>query len=418
MAVNKVVFGNEVKMDLTNDTVSAENLLEGETAHNRSGNPIVGTAKQGHSILNKLGTLLTQRSKLKFGGMLKTTDDGTNDITVVSDEAEEIEWSVWSTMTEAQRDAYSAGKKLDIVNAPWASGHVPVELIKTLWTNPNPTVAFAEQTITLASSDYDLLLVTYRSVTNHAFDFSCVVNKGCNAILSIASSTGSAPWNILRFMTRVTDTSYHFAEAAHVQPSGSTIENNCAVPLVIYGIKLSVTVDISKIIVDESTKAEKTDIATVESGSTASRAYSVGELVYVNGNLYKVITAIANGATFTVGTNIQSTNVSDKIKEMTESDGLHNLSVKSAVTVSEYLNYCKIGKLVIVNIGGISISDNSRLITEDMPIMRSRPTAVLNNNATSDVALVYGDINSNKLWFSGNNRENTTYYGQLVYITD
>ena len=51
-------------------------------------------------------------------------------------------------------------------------------------------------------------------------------------------------------------------------------------------------------------KAPKTDIATVEPSNTASRAYSVGELVYVNGNLYKVITAIAGGATFTVGTNI------------------------------------------------------------------------------------------------------------------
>ena len=62
-----------------------------------------------------------------------------------------------------------------------------------------------------------------------------------------------------------------------------------------------------------SDKAPKTDIATVEPSNTASRAYSVGELVYVNGNLYKVITAIVGGATFTVGTNIQSTNVSDAI---------------------------------------------------------------------------------------------------------
>ena len=61
--------------------------------------------------------------------------------------------------------------------------------------------------------------------------------------------------------------------------------------------------------------ANKVDIATVESGSTASRAYSVGELVYVNSNLYKVITAIASGATFTVGTNIQSTNVSGTVKD-------------------------------------------------------------------------------------------------------
>lgn len=62
------------------------------------------------------------------------------------------------------------------------------------------------------------------------------------------------------------------------------------------------------------TKADKTDIATVESGTTASRAYSVGELVYVSGTLYRVKTAIASGATFTVGTNIEVTNISNSIK--------------------------------------------------------------------------------------------------------
>lgn len=60
-------------------------------------------------------------------------------------------------------------------------------------------------------------------------------------------------------------------------------------------------------------KADKTDIATVESGTTASRAYSVGELVYVSGTLYRVKTAIASGATFTVGTNVDVTNVSNTL---------------------------------------------------------------------------------------------------------
>lgn len=65
-----------------------------------------------------------------------------------------------------------------------------------------------------------------------------------------------------------------------------------------------------------SDKVPKTDIATVEPTNVASRAYSVGELVYVNGNLYKVITAISGGATFTVGTNIQSTNVSGALNRV------------------------------------------------------------------------------------------------------
>lgn len=71
-----------------------------------------------------------------------------------------------------------------------------------------------------------------------------------------------------------------------------------------------------------SDKANKTDIATVEPTNTASRAYSVGELVYVNGNLYKVITAITSGATFTVGTNIQSTNVSGTVKDALDKIGV------------------------------------------------------------------------------------------------
>lgn len=72
---------------------------------------------------------------------------------------------------------------------------------------------------------------------------------------------------------------------------------------------------IANAITGGSDKVPKTDIATVEPTNTASRAYSVGELVYVNGNLYKVITAIVGGATFTVGTNIQSTNVSSRLNE-------------------------------------------------------------------------------------------------------
>ena len=41
--INKLVVGNEVKFDLTGDTVTAEKLLSGFTAHDKSGAPITGT---------------------------------------------------------------------------------------------------------------------------------------------------------------------------------------------------------------------------------------------------------------------------------------------------------------------------------------------------------------------------------------
>lgn len=42
MAVNKVVYGTTVLVDLTNDTVSADKLLSGATAHDKTGKPISG----------------------------------------------------------------------------------------------------------------------------------------------------------------------------------------------------------------------------------------------------------------------------------------------------------------------------------------------------------------------------------------
>lgn len=83
MAINKVVFGNDTLIDLTEDSVSASNLLEGETAHDRSGTSVTGTAKQGHIIQNVNGTDLTQMAKLQFADA-DVTDDSTNQKTIVN----------------------------------------------------------------------------------------------------------------------------------------------------------------------------------------------------------------------------------------------------------------------------------------------------------------------------------------------
>ena len=45
--INKVVFGNQTLMDLTSDTVAADKLLRGYTAHDASGASIVGTYEGG-----------------------------------------------------------------------------------------------------------------------------------------------------------------------------------------------------------------------------------------------------------------------------------------------------------------------------------------------------------------------------------
>ena len=47
MAVNKVVYGTTVLVDLTEDTVTPDKLLKGETAHNAAGEPVTGTMEAG-----------------------------------------------------------------------------------------------------------------------------------------------------------------------------------------------------------------------------------------------------------------------------------------------------------------------------------------------------------------------------------
>ena len=69
-------------------------------------------------------------------------------------------------------------------------------------------------------------------------------------------------------------------------------------------------------------KVDKTDIAPVETTSTASQAYSVGQQFYLSdGELYKCKQPIAQGATFTIGTNCE---LADCVTEQFTDDLLYS----------------------------------------------------------------------------------------------
>lgn len=57
MAKNKVIFGDQVLLDLTSDTVTPEDVAEGVTFHNRSGVQQVGTATGGHEMIPVSGDM-------------------------------------------------------------------------------------------------------------------------------------------------------------------------------------------------------------------------------------------------------------------------------------------------------------------------------------------------------------------------
>ena len=59
--------------------------------------------------------------------------------------------------------------------------------------------------------------------------------------------------------------------------------------------------------------AQKSIIAGVETGMTATKNYSIGDLLIVGETLYKVTAAIANGGAITVGTSVAATTVAEQL---------------------------------------------------------------------------------------------------------
>lgn len=63
----------------------------------------------------------------------------------------------------------------------------------------------------------------------------------------------------------------------------------------------------------DTTKANQSQLAYVETSTTASRAYAVGEFFCLNGLLYRVTAAISSGGTFTPGTNCEATDIGQRL---------------------------------------------------------------------------------------------------------
>ena len=66
-------------------------------------------------------------------------------------------------------------------------------------------------------------------------------------------------------------------------------------------------------------KANASNLATIESSTTASQAYSAGDYLVLNGQLYEVTAAISSGETLTVGTNISATTVGSELTALNNS---------------------------------------------------------------------------------------------------
>lgn len=93
MAKNKIIFGNEVLIDLTGDSVTASDLAYGVTAHDRSGTIITGTSTKDSDTTDANATASEILSgKTAYVNAQKVTGSMPNRgaVTGVIDEVDEV----------------------------------------------------------------------------------------------------------------------------------------------------------------------------------------------------------------------------------------------------------------------------------------------------------------------------------------
>lgn len=124
MAVNKVIYGNNVIVDLTDSTVSPDTLLEGETAYDASGSKIVGTAVVLKSSITVTGVLAD-------GNVTATTPKGA---------VKQFEYKQVQITNPEWRGLPSGYKQVEYIYTTTESSDNVVQI--KLTTSPNSSINF------------------------------------------------------------------------------------------------------------------------------------------------------------------------------------------------------------------------------------------------------------------------------------
>lgn len=112
-----------------------------------------------------------------------------------------------------------------------------------LWTNPNPTEPFEEQTVTLSTSDYNFAIVFYKESLNDSYNMYVTqwFIKGTAPSISEGLSnigTEYSSENLARYCEYISDTSLSFTSCSYsLKNANGTIANKRLIPIRIVGFE-------------------------------------------------------------------------------------------------------------------------------------------------------------------------------------
>lgn len=138
---NKVIYGNETLVDLTGDTVAADKLLSGYTAHDASGALITGTASLGEDVDAEVAEYTTKLTSLS-GAVDALESALTNVYAPIMPKA------ISANGTYAAADDDVVGYSEVTVNVPVPSNYIP----KPNAITAGATIIYADNTLKNTSS--------------------------------------------------------------------------------------------------------------------------------------------------------------------------------------------------------------------------------------------------------------------------
>ena len=106
-----------------------------------------------------------------------------------------------------------------------------------LWTNPNPTSAFAAQTISLDLSKYDAVEVVARQYTGDQVVFSSKAEVGKSGKLFCYGYHDARELDARKYEVSTTGVSFQIGYSTMISDSSGTATGGNCVPYKIYGIK-------------------------------------------------------------------------------------------------------------------------------------------------------------------------------------
>lgn len=125
------------------------------------------------------------------------------------------------------------------------------------------------------------------------------------------------------------------------------------------------------------------DFAPIES-NPVSKAYSVGQYLIFNGNLYKVTTNIAQGGTLVVGTNVQATTVNNELTSLGGA-AYQNVANNLTTTTEGSVLDARQGKALNDSVTALNSKTESLLLTEDRT--SSATSCSANSNADFSISI-------------------------------